>query len=65
MNVNPSDAATGEALSLDELQDLAVLGGFGPRQLAEKSEDLGPSAHSSESQLTDDERVSKNEPILE
>jgi IS5 family transposase len=42
-----------------------VLGGFGPRQLAEKSEDLRPSAHSSESQLADDEWVSKNEPILE
>lgn len=65
VNIDPSDAAAGKALSLDELQDLAVLGGFGPRQLAEKSEDLGPSAHLSESQLADDERVNQNEPILE
>jgi hypothetical protein len=65
VNVNPSDAAASQAMSFDKLQNLAVLGGFGPRQLAKKSEDLGPSPHSSESQLADDERVNQNEPILE
>jgi hypothetical protein len=65
VNVNPSDAATSQAMSFDKLKDLAVLGGFGPRQLAEEPEDLEPSPHSSERQLAEDERVHQDEPVLE
>ena len=57
VNVNPSDAAPDQAMPLDKLQNFGMFGGLGPRQLAEKSEDLGPPPHSPESQLADDERV--------
>ena len=65
MSVDPSDAAAGEALSFDELQDLFVLRSLRSWQLAEESENFGTPPHSSDSQLSDDERMDEDETVLE
>src|SRR4051794_39148731 len=65
MDVDPSDAAGGNVVPVDELEGLVVVRGLRSRQLAQQSEDLGSVLQTSESELADDERVHHDVPAVE
>ena len=65
MDVHPAHAAADEVVAVDELDSLLVAGGLCARHFPEKAEHLGASLQPAERQLTEDERVDKNEPSVQ